>query len=73
MANFETHVERIIPDQKALFCLLLQHCESPAKEKISHFAERGLQCYDLAKEQLYKEYGRPWIVAEACERNSKEF
>ena len=42
------------------------------KKKISRFAERGLQCYDLAKERLYKEYGRPWIVAEACERYSEE-
>ena len=66
--NFKTHVEPRLNDQRMLFCLLLQHCESNVKDKIEHFSERGSMAYTLAKEKLYQEYGRPCIIADICEQ-----
>ena len=34
MNNFETHIEPRICDQKALFCLLVQHCVDAVKKRI---------------------------------------
>ena len=73
ISNFETHVESRLQDQRALFCLLVQHCTDPVKEKIQHFSETGQNCYRLAKDRLFKEYGSPWIVSEVCEQRLKKF
>ena len=71
--NFETHVESRLQDQRALLCLLVQHCTDPVKEKIQHFSETGQNCYRLAKDHLFKEYGSPWIVSDVCEQRLKKF
>ena len=73
MNNFETHIEPRIYDQKALFCLLVQHCVDAVKKRIQHFAGKGDQSYRLAKERLQKEYGSPWVVANECEQRLKKF
>ena len=64
ISNFETHVESRLQDQRALLCLLVQHCTDPVKKKIQHFSETGQNCYQLAKDRLFKEYGSPWIVSD---------
>ena len=68
ISNFETHVEPRLNDQRMLFCLLLQHCESNVRDKIEHFSGRGSMAYTLAKERPYQEYGRPCIIADICEQ-----
>ena len=73
ISNFETHVESRLQDQRALLCLLVQHCTDPVKEKIQHFSEAGQNCYRLAKDRLFKEYGSPWIVSDVCEQRLKKF
>ena len=73
ISNFETHVESRLQDQRALLCLLVQHCTNPVKEKIQHFSETGQNCYRLAKNRLFKEYGSPWIVSDVCEQRLKKF
>ena len=73
ISNFETHVESRLQDQRALLCLLVQHCTDPVKEKIQHFFETGQNCYRLAKDRLFKEYGSPWIVSDVCEQRLKKF
>ena len=72
ISNFKTHVESRLQDQRAL-CLLVQHCTNPVKEKIQHFSETGQNCYRLAKDRLFKEYGSPWIVSDVCEQRLKKF
>ena len=72
LSNFETHVESRLQDQRALLCLLVQHCTDPVK-KIQHFSETGQNCYRLAKNRLFKEYGSPWIVSDVCEQRLKKF
>ena len=62
ISNFKTHVESRLQKQGALLCLLVQHCTDAVKEKVEHFSEAGQNCYQLAKEALFKEYGLAWIV-----------
>ena len=57
-------------DQRALLCLLVQHCTDSVKEKIQPFAEAGQNCY---KDRLFKEYGSPWIKSNVCEQRLKKF
>ena len=38
--NFETHIEPRVLNQKALFCLLLQHCVNFEKKRIQHCSNR---------------------------------
>ena len=71
--NFETHVESRVTDQNTLFCLLVQHCTDPIKDKIKHFSEKGELCYQSAKQRLIKEYGSPWVVSDVCEQKLKSF
>ena len=73
ISNFETHVESRLQDQRALLCLLVQHCTDPVKEKIQQFSETGQNCYRLAKDRLFKEYGSPWILSDVCEQRLKKF
>ena len=68
ISNFETHVQPLLNDQRMLFCLLLQHCESNVEDKIEYFSERGSMAYTLAKERSYQEYGRSCIIADICEQ-----
>ena len=67
------HIEPRVLNRKALFCLLLQHCVDSVKKRIQHFAGKGDQCYQLAKERLRKEYGSPWVVSDECEQRRKKF
>ena len=73
ISNFETHVESRLQDQRALLCLLVQHCTDPVKEKIQHFSEIGQNCYRLAKDCLFKEYGSLWIMSDVCKQRLKKF
>ena len=68
LSNFETtHVESRVTDQNTLFCLLVQHCTEPIKDKISRFFEKGELCFKSAKQRLIKEYGSPCVVLDVCE------
>ena len=58
ISNFETHVESRLQDQRALLCLLVQHCTDPVKEKIQHFSETGQNCYRLAKDRFLRNMAR---------------
>ena len=69
--GFEKHIESKISDNKLLLCYLIQHCENTVKEKIKHFSNKGDLGYQLAKARLEKEYGRPCIIADVCERKLK--
>ena len=71
--NFETHVESQVRDQITLFCLLVQHCTNPTKNKIKRFSEKGELCYQSAKQRLIKEYGFPWVVWDVCKQKLKSF
>ena len=73
ISNFETHVESRLQDQRALLCLLVQHCTDSVKEKIQHFSETGQNCYRLAKNRHFREYGSPWIASDVCEQRLKKF
>ena len=73
LGNFETHVESRVTDQNTSFCLLVQHCTDPIKDKIKHFSEKGELCYQSAKQRLIKEYGSPWVVSDVCEQKLKSF
>ena len=76
--NFTTFknefVKYIVPkvsDHKMLLCYLLQHCETKVRDKIQHFSNKGDAGYALACERLEREYGRPNIIADACEQRLK--
>ena len=71
--NFETHIEPRELNQKALFCLLLQHCVDSVKKRIQHFAGKGDQCYQLAKERLRKEYALPGLFLTSVSSVLKSF
>ena len=73
MNDFETHIKPQIFDQKALFCLLFQHCIDAVKRRIQHFASKGDQSYHFAKERLLKKYCSPWVVANECIQRLKKF
>ena len=60
-------------DPKILLCLLLQHCEAKVKVQIEHFSNKGIDGYGLALDRLEKEYGQPWVIADACERRLLKF
>ena len=71
--SFKTHVESRVADQNTLFCLLVQHCTDPIKDKIKHLAEKGELCYQSAKKRLIKEYGSCWVVLDVCGQKLKSF
>ena len=71
--NFETHIESKFRDPKILLCLLLQHCEVKVKNQIEHFSNKGIDGYGLALDRLEREYGQPWVIANACERRLQKF
>ena len=73
MSNFETHVEPRVRDEKALFCLLLQHCTGEVKNRIEYLSTSETQPYTLAKQRLTKDYGSPWVIADVCEQQLKKF
>ena len=52
LINFEAHLEPRVHDQKMLFCLLLQHCETSVKKRIEYFSEKGNSTYKLVKTKL---------------------
>ena len=55
-----------------LFCLLLQHCAHKVKLKIEYFGERDEVAYELAKNKLKREFGRPCITADLCEQQLRD-
>ena len=71
MNNFERHVETKVESSKLRLCYLIQHCEKNVKEKIQHFSIKGEQGYSLAKSRLQKEFGRPCVIADVCEKQLK--
>ena len=71
--NFETHIKSKFRDPKILLCLLLQHCEAKVKNQIEHFSNKGIDDYGLALDRLEREYGHPWVIADACERRLRKF
>ena len=71
--DFETHIKLKFRDPKILLCLLLQHCEAKVKVQIEHFSNKGIDGYGLALDRLEKEYGQPWVIADACERRLLKF
>ena len=73
ITNFETHVEPRVHNKKMLFCFLLQHCEDNVKSMIEYFGEKDDdQAYQLAKEKLKHEFGRPCIIADICEQQLRD-
>ena len=73
ITNFETHVEPRVHNKKMLFCMLLQHCEDNVKSMIEYFGEKDDdQAYQLAKEKLKHEFGRPCIIADICEQQLRD-
>ena len=71
--EFETHIKLKFRDPKILLCLLLQHCEAKVKDQIEHFLNKGIDGYGLALDRLKREYGQPWVIADACERRLLKF
>ena len=71
--NFETHIVRKVRDPKILLCYLLQHCAPNIRERLQHFSNKGDDGFKLAKERLEREYGRPCVIADACEQQLKAF
>ena len=71
MLNFETHIESRFRDPKILLCLLLQHCDRKIRDRIQHFSDKGISGYRMARDRLEREFGRPCIIAEACEQRLK--
>jgi len=69
--NFEKYIVPKVLDQKMLFCCLLQLCERPVTDQIQHFSNKGDSGYIMARERLQQEYGRPGIIADACEQQLK--
>ena len=72
MNDFEMHIKPRIFDQKALFCLFIQHYIDAVKKRIQHFADKGNLSYHLAENRLSKEYGSPWVLANECEQHFKK-
>ena len=71
--NFEILVESRVTDQNTFFCLLVQHCTDPIRDKIKHFSEKGKLCYQSAKQKLIKKYSSSWVVLDLCEQKLKSF
>ena len=69
--NFETHIESKFRDPKIVLCLLLQHCDVKARNRLQHFSEKDQFGYQMALERLKREFGQPCIIAEACEQRLK--
>ena len=69
--NFVKHIVPKVADRKMLLCYLLQHCEPKIRDKIQHFSNKGEAGYSLASDRLEKEYGRPSVIADACEQRLK--
>ncbi len=64
--NFENFLEQDNPDEPRKLQLLIQHCSGRAREAIescvSLSSEDGFQ---VAKETLYENFGKPYVIAEA--------
>ena len=43
------------------------------KDQIEHFLNKGIDGYGLALDRLKREYGQPWVIADACERRLLKF
>ena len=66
--RFSCHVgDWLSPKQK--FLCLLQHCSVEVANNIQHFADlhHGEYAYDLAWSELKRRYGKPYVIAQACE------
>ena len=72
VTNFETYVEPRVQNKTMLFCLLLQHCANKVKFKMECLGERGEVAYELAKNKLKREFGRPCIIADLCEQQLRD-
>ena len=73
MTNFEIHGEPRVHNKKMLFCLRLQHCEDNVKSIIEYFAEKDNdEAYQLAKDELKREFGRLCIIADICKQQLRD-
>lgn len=62
--NFETCLERDNPDPERKLQLLIQHCTGKARESIESCVNLS-DGYEVAKETLKENFGKPHIIAEA--------
>lgn len=65
--GFDIHVASKLQSDERKLLFLIQHCESHVRVKLEHFAKKPIEGYRLAREWLYKEYGQPHVIANACE------
>ena len=72
ITNFETHVEPRVQNKKMLFCLLSQHCAGKVRFKIEYCGEMGEVAFELAKNKLKREFGRPCIIADLCQQQLRD-
>ena len=73
--RFRCHVADRIHSKKKL-SYLLQHCTAEVSQYIQHFAdvyESSHHLYDLAWDELRRQYGQPYIIAQACQENLLSF
>ena len=66
MHNFETCLEKEIPDNSRRLQLLIQHCTGKAKEVVQSCVNLPIEeAYQIAKGTLFEHFGRPHIIAKA--------
>ena len=65
MYNFETFLEKDNPDDSRRLQLLIQHCTGKAREAIESCANLADVGYQVAKQTLREDFGKPHVIAEA--------
>ena len=65
MHNFETYLEKDNPDESRRLQLLIQHCTGKAREAIESCANLADVGYQVAKQTLRENFGKPHVIAEA--------
>ncbi|XP_046862829.1 uncharacterized protein LOC124456428 [Xenia sp. Carnegie-2017] len=66
MHNFETCLEKDNPDNSTRLQLLIQHCTGKARDAIESCVNLPAQeGYNIAKNTLYENFGKPHIIAKA--------
>ena len=71
MNDFNKHIVPKLRDPALLLSYLLQHCKPEIRKKLQHFSNKNANGFQLAQERLEKEYGRPCVIADACEQQLK--
>lgn len=65
MHTFETYLEKDNPDDSRRLQLLIQHCTGKAREAIESCANLPADGYQVAKQTLRENFGKPYVIAEA--------